>query len=245
MVVISDEECDENVDVNNVIQTLRSRLRKYLYYPNKEKRMDLLELQAHPDSTVIELHGSPDQHRNCERCGKLINKISNRPRRRTLCRNCRFSLRRNNGQLKRRKHRLTRSLSPNTQSHHVSSSSNRNNIFQKLQQLGTSIFYENDHRGRRHQQMQQCMTSIPHEIDTNQPKRMTANAWQQRHTNESNEILMTFNTVVTEVFPIDQLYNYSDRPDDQMTNTLSDNAGTLNIQEILRNVPKSLTITIA
>lgn len=84
-------------------------------------------------------------------------------------------------------------------------------------------------------------------MDTNQQK-SHANVWQRRTTNESNEILMTFNTVVTEVFPIDQLYNYADQQDEQMPNKPNDNtagSGSLNIQEILRNVPKSLTITIA
>lgn len=244
MIVISDEEYDENVDVNNVIQTLRNRLKKYLYKPKKQKSIATIEVQTYPDSTVIELHGSPDQHRNCERCGKLINKISNRRRRRILCRHCRFSLRRNNQQTRRRRaHHSTRFHSSlgDTRSD-ILQPNNRTSIFQKLRQLGTSIFYENDCIGK-HERMHQHMTSIPHEIDTNQQKRLT-NAWQQR-TNDSNEIVMTFNTVVTEVFPIDQLYNYDNQQDDQMSNQPNDTNGTMNIQEILRNVPKSLTITIA
>lgn len=79
-------------------------------------------------------------------------------------------------------------------------------------------------------------------MDTSAQKTAQPNiAWKQATSNESNEILMTFNTVVTEVFPIQQLYSYYDRQTDQTSNTPND----INIHEILRNVPKSLTITIA
>ncbi|XP_055318467.1 uncharacterized protein LOC129576788 [Sitodiplosis mosellana] len=256
LIIVSDddEENVENVDVNNVIQTLRDRLKKYLYYPNKQKCNDLSELNAHPQAaTIIELNGTPDMHRNCERCGKLIRKHSNRmhSRQRTLCRTCRFSMR-SNGKLSARlkipTYHLTRSQYRRQKTHmsqplstlkRSESFGNRINIFKKLQQLGTSIYYENNGcRGKRHE-LSQHMTSIPHEMDISEHNTIQPNmAWKRP--NESNEILMTFNTVVTEVFPIDQLYNY-DRPTDQMPNAPND----FNIQDILRNVPKSLTITIA
>lgn len=258
IIVSDDEEVDENVDVNNVIQTLRDRLKKYLYYPNKQKGNDLYDLNAHSPATVIELNGSPDMHRNCERCGNLIRKQSNRimRRQRTFCRNCRFSMRRNGKLSKRLKmstNHLTRS-SFQQRSHHSTSpsssvstfkrcdtTSNRNNIFKKLQQLGTSIYYESNECREKQHELNQHMTSIPHEMDMSTHKSAPANSWKQPTANESNEILMTFNTVVTEVFPIEQLYNYYDQQNDQMPNSTND----FNIQEILRNVPKSLTITIA
>lgn len=242
------------MDVNNVIQTLRNRLKKYLYYPNKEKGNDLYGLHAHPSATIIELNGSPDMHRNCERCGKLIKKHSNR-RKRTFCRICRFSMRRLNGKLSARlkissTHHLTRkqyrqrnpsSSAPLSTLKRTESHSNRINIFRKLQQLGTSIYYENNECRKKQHELNQHMTSIPHEMDTRAHHRTTqvANAWKRP--NESNEILMTFNTVVTEVFPIEQLYTYYDQQTDQMQNSSND----FNIQDILRNVPKSLTVTIA
>lgn len=120
-------------------------------------------------------------------------------------------------------------------------SPNRIHIFEKLQQLGTSIYYEHECNAK-HLEQQHRMTSTPHEIDTH---RKPTNAWKRRATDESNEIVMTFNTVVTEVFPIEQLYNQFDRQDDQLASNKLNVAGTLNIQEILRNVPKSLSITIA
>lgn len=259
LIIVSDDEEKENVeniDVNNVIQTLRNRLKKYLYYPNK-KGNDLSGLDAHP--TIIELSGTPDMHWNCERCGKLIRNQSNRmhSRQRILCRICRFSMRRNGKLTKRLKisaYHLTRSPY-RRQRIHVSPMSlqpstlkrsercgNRINIFKKLQQLGTSIYYENNECPRKQTEFNHHMTSIPHEMDTNAQKMTQPNmAWKRATANESNEILMTFNTVVTEVFPIQQLYSYYDQQTDQTSNASND----LNIQEILRNVPKSLTITIA
>lgn len=228
LVIVSDEEDNENVDVNNVIQTLRNRLKKYLYYPNKQKTNDHDDLGAHPQH-VIEVNGSSNVQQYCQKCEKLIKRHTNRRRQRRLCRTCRFLIRRNE-----------KAQAKVIQQTHVSSSTdtysnNRINIFEKLQQLGTSIYYENDSNGK---QLNRTMTSIPHEIDTKKP----TIAWKR--TNESNEILMTFNTVVTEVFPIKQLYNQYDRQDDQIPNINTDET-KLNIQEILRNVPKSLTITIA
>lgn len=256
LIIVSDDEEKENVENDDVIQRLRNRLKKYLYYPNK-KGNDPSGLNAHP--TVIELSGTPDMHWNCERCGKLIRNQSNRVhrRQRALCRICRFSMRRNgklSTRLKIPAYHLTRSQC-RRQRIHVSPmplqsatlkrserSGNRINIFKKLQQLGTSIYYENNECPRKQTEFNHHMTSIPHEMDTSEQKTTQPNtAWKPATANESNEILMTFNTVVTEVFPIQQLYSYYDRQTDQSSSTPND----VNIQEILRNVPKSLTITIA
>lgn len=258
MIVVSDDddemEHDENVDVNNVIQTLRNRLKKYLYYPNRnqrEKANDLDEFYAYPQSTtVIELNASPDIRKNCEGCGKLIKKHLNRRRQRTFCRSCRFSLRRieklkahhkiSTYHLTRSQRKTLISMSPHKQLE-TSALSNRTNIFKKLQQLGTSIYYENEYKEMQ-QELNRHMTSIPHEIDTNRAyTKQSTNAWTQPTANESNEILMTFNTVLTEVFPIEQLYN-CDRTHAQIQHSTQTD---FNIQDILRNVPKSLTITIA
>lgn len=235
---MSDCEDDENVDVNNVIQTLRNRLKKYLYYPNKQKANDLYGLHAHPHAIDGKLNESSDTHRNCERCGKLIRKYSNRRRRKAFCRNCRLSHIAIHSARSKRRHRAHVTSMMSTQSE-TSTPNNRINIFKKLQQLGTSIYYETECKGNQRDRNQH-MISIPHEMDTNTYKR-PANTWK-RPTNESNEILMTFNTVVTEVFPIEQLNGYHHQGIDQRHGTTEQ---TLNIQEILRNVPKSLTITIA
>lgn len=221
-----------------MIQTLRMRLKKYLYYPNKQKANDLYGLHAHPHATGSKLNESSDAHRNCERCGKLIRTHSNRRRRKAFCRNCRLSHIAFRSTRSKRRHRARVTSMMSTQSE-TSTLSNRINIFEKLQQLGTSIYYETECKGNQRDRNQH-MISIPHEMDTNTYKR-PMHTWK-RPTTESNEILMTFNTVVTEVFPIEQLNSYHHAEIDQHHATSEQ---TLNIQEILRNVPKSLTITIA
>lgn len=247
--IISDEEDDENVDINNVIRTLRQRLKKYLYYPKREKCNDLDKWQAHPQATLIELNATANIAANCERCGKLLRRHSQR-RNQRCCRSCRSLMRRfgkcsnqmkvHTNHLKRAQYQHKAHISSPLKRHQSVHASDHVRIFQKLQQLGTSIYYESECRGQEQRRTHHHMISIPHEMDTNAQKR-EANAWK-RQINDSNEILMTFNTVVTEVFPIDELYNkYYDQQHDQLTNT----SNNINIQEILRNVPKSLTITIA
>lgn len=247
LVIISDDEDDENVDVNNIVQTLRNRLKKYLYYPKRQKCNDPQEWQAYPQATLIELSESTAIDADCKHCGKSLRRHLNRRKPRTVCRNCRFLMRRYGKRSSQRKNQ-TNNMKWSQRAHHLidhrsNTTSNHINIFKRLQQLGTSIYYENECRAQQQQQTKRHMSSIPHEMDTKAHKKGT-NAWKQHRTNDSNEILMTFNTVVTEVFPIDALYNkYCDQQDDQISNS---NASTnLNIQEILRNVPKSLTITIA
>lgn len=270
MVIISDDddEDNENIDVNNIVQTLRSRLKKYLYYPDRQKSNSQDEwLPIHSDATLIAFNRTTDNERNCKNCGKLFRRQLNRHKQKIFCRSCRFLRRRygssttvsyrfHKSHLKSSEHQETvahmkRPFNENHQSR-LSTTNHHNNIFRKLQQLGTSIYYENEyhHVDHRQQQIQQKsyhlrrhMTSIPHEIDMKTQKNGTK-AWQQRQ-NGSNEILMTFNTVVTEVFPIDELNTkYYDRSNgDQISN--ESEANNFNIQEILRNVPKSLTITIA
>lgn len=264
MVISDDEENIENVDVNNIIRTLRDRLKKYLYYPNRRKDnagdTDFNFIQ--PQSTVIELDRpvSPDTTmvEACRRCGKSITRNPNRHR---ICRKCMFSMQRCR---KLTAYRLSRSRSKLKQTEQFKNqvnALNRRDIFKKLQQLGTSIYYENArmdsekgiqyhqrHQRKQQQQQQQQrnhkrVTSIPHESDTIHDEN-DINGSQIRRTNESNEILMTFNTVVTEVFPMELLYSYEsdrDRQDDQMANKHEFNP---NINDILKNVPKSLTITV-
>lgn len=268
MVIISDDEdvADENIDVNNIVQTLRNRLKKYLYYPNRQKSASQDDwLPMHPDAALVELNGTVDDERNCENCGKLFRRRLNRHKQRLFCRSCRFLMRRygNSTTVSYRLHRNRKTVAhmkaPFNEKHQsrVPTTNHHSNIFKKLQQLGTSIYYENEYHHVGQQQQQQTqqkryqlhrhMTSIPHEIDMKTQKNGT-NTWQQRQ-NGSNEILMTFNTVVTEVFPINELYNnyYGRSNGDQISNESDANNAPnhLNIQEILKNVPKSLTITIA
>lgn len=246
VVIVSNEEDDENIDVNNIVQTLRNRLKKYLYYPKQQKCNDLHEWQTHPPTALIELNGSTDIDTNCEHCGKSLQRHSNRRMQRSFCRSCRFLMRRyGKCSTQRSKNQQQKPhISPLRDIHR--SSHNHMNIFEKLQQLGTSIYYENECRvEQQRRKIQRHMSLIPHDMDTSKAHKKRTNAWERHRTNESNEILMTFNTVVTEVFPIDELYNkYYDRrsvENDQISNT----SNNLNIQEILKNVPKSLTITIA
>lgn len=258
--ISDDEENIENVDVNNIIRTLRDRLKKYLYYPNRRKDNDAGDTDFNyiqPQSTVIELDRpvSPDTTtiEACRRCGKSIIKNLNRQR---TCRKCIFSMQRYR---KLTAYRLSRSRSKfkqNEQFKNQVNALNRRDIFKKLQQLGTSIYYEKAHmdreRGlqrqqrRQHSQQQhrnhERVTSIQHESDTIHNENDINGS--QKRTNQSNEILMTFNTVVTEVFPMELLYSCEsdrDRQDDQMDNKHEFNP---NINDILKNVPKSLTITV-
>lgn len=248
-------ENDENIDVNNIIQTLRDRLKKYLYYPNRRKSND----SDFPQSTVIELDRpvSPDTTTTtptveaCRHCGKSITRNLNPQR---ICRKCKFSQMQRCGKLTT--YRLSRSIKRTKRTHQQrnihkkdpSTALNRHNIFEKLKQLGTSIYYENDCKGKTEllQQEQQQrnhkrVTLISNEIDTNDVDD-EMNGLQRRCTNESNEILMTFNTVVTEVFPMELLYNYA--CDDQQQIHDTNDTHHSNINDILKNVPKSLTITI-
>lgn len=279
MVIISDED-DENIDVNNIVQTLRNRLKKYLYYPFRQKSNNQDEWQPmHTHATLVEQNRTMANDRNCENCGNLFRARLNRHKQRIFCRSCRFLMRRYGNSTtvsyKFHKNNLKSSEFKETAAHmllfnenvrhsHVLTTNHHINIFKKLQQLGTSIYYENEYGvGQQKQQKQQQyqrqqwqqqhksyrlhrqhMTSIPHEIDMKSQKNGTK-TWKQ-HQNGSNEILMTFNTVVTEVFPIDELYSkyYGRSNDDQISNE-SEATNSFDIQEILRNVPKSLTITIA
>lgn len=274
MVIISDDD-DENIDVNNIIQTMRNRLKKYLYYPNRPKSNSQNDERhaMHPCATLSERNRTMDTNRHCKQCGKSFRGRLNRSKQRIFCRSCRFLMRRygvnattasykfHKNHLKSSQFQETAHILPYNDNHqsNAPTATHHVNIFKKLQQLGTSIYYENQYDVEQQQRLQprrqhtqsksyhrRCrhMTSTPYEIDMKSQKNGTK-SWQQQP-NGSNEILMTFNTVVTEVFPIDKLYgNYYGRSDDDQMSTESDAPNNFNIQEILRNVPKSLTITIA
>lgn len=139
------------------------------------------------------------------------------------------------------------------------------NIVDKLKQLGTSIHYEcyNDEKPQMKRQRidhGEVMASTPFEIDMFvDPSTKNSifscahkavNAFEQPNTtttatttNHSNEILLTFNTVLTEVFPIQLLYD-NDQTTKNVENNAKDCNQTTNFNEILKNVPKSLTITL-
>lgn len=117
--------------------------------------------------------------------------------------------------------------------------SNRQNIFEKLKRLGTSIYYENEMElacNEQDNQTDKYATSIPNEINTiDSTEKVSTMTLKNRIKNESNEILMTFDTAVTEVFPIEFLYQYSCDQDRKFHPNMND---------IIKNIPKSLTITI-
>lgn len=73
---------------------------------------------------------------------------------------------------------------------------------------------------------------------------------EQFITNDQNEILLTFNTVVTEVFPIFTTdagtYNFNYKHHHHIDESKQINCERkMNLHEIIKNVPKSLTITLA
>lgn len=276
VIMNSDDEDSENVDVNNIIQTLRKRLKKYLYYPSRSKgiegsfpayQYDAFTEQQHQPSAVIELISSgeaPDaiESSYCEQCGRRLVGSSKRSRKSIIkfCGKCRFLMRKHGKRMKhihsqryynQNQHRIEYSVSTKNQT--MATTNNPINIFKKLNKLGTSIYYETDCKDTIQKQNTTNMIRNAHEINTIDNVNET-NGLQHRTTTThgTNEILMTFNTVVTEVFPIHLLYNHSKC--DQQTNQMHGIASTMengdetnqhsSLQDILKNVPKSLTITM-
>lgn len=143
---------------------------------------------------------------------------------------------------------------------------NRSNIVNKLKLLGTTIYYEPEKCSNRKQERNneangkdwRCIHSISSidEIDTDtelkpttivEPATKTQMSKNERSTENPNEIVLTFNTVVTEVFPMQLLtagiyYTGIDQP--KLTSS-STNERVNSFHEIIKNVPKSLTITLA
>lgn len=276
VIMNSDDEDSENVDVNNIIQTLRKRLKKYLYYPSRSKgiegsfpayQYDAFSEQQHQPSAVIELISSgeaPDaiESSYCEQCGRRVLGNSKRSRKSIIkfCETCRFLMRKHGKRMKhihsqryfnQNQHRIEYSVSTKNQT--TATTNNPINIFKKLNKLGTSIYYETDCKDTIQKQNTTNMIRNAHEINTIDNVNET-NGLQHRTTTThgTNEILMTFNTVVTEVFPIHLLYNHSKC--DQQTSQMHGIASTMesgdetnphsSLQDILKNVPKSLTITM-
>lgn len=151
---------------------------------------------------------------------------------------------------------------------------NGSNIVSKLKLLGTTIYYETEECFHRKQQQiadehndsggdiegdSVNLISSTNEIDMDvaapKPSRLAAAAavtraqpaTNERSTNDPNEIVLTFNTVVTEVFPMRLLSDADiDYPGTQRTPSAPSTNGRSNsFHEIIKNIPKSLTITLA
>lgn len=152
---------------------------------------------------------------------------------------------------------------------------NGSNIVNKLKLLGTTIYYEAEKCFNRKEQriIDECndvvevghddendddedwrsvySISSTNEIDTDTASKPTTIAdpftRTQRSATDPNEIVLTFNTVVTEVFPM-QLFggsglNYADTQQAKSSSSTSDQSNSFH--DIIKNVPKSLTITLA
>lgn len=146
---------------------------------------------------------------------------------------------------------------------------NESNIVNKLKLLGTTIYYETEECfDRKEHRIIDALsddgddlrsvytTPSANEIDTDIELKPTTivehvtntqlPSANERSTNDSNEIVLTFNTVVTEVFPMQLFSAAIDYAGTGPTKTASSSSDPANsFHEIIKNVPKSLTITLA
>lgn len=148
---------------------------------------------------------------------------------------------------------------------------NGSNIVNKLKLLGTTIYYETEECFHRKQQRTVDEThdndgaedwrsvhsiTSTNEIDTDaelkptimfEPETKIQPSTNDRSTNDPNEIVLTFNTVVTEVFPMELLTAgidyYTGTGRTHSTSPITDRENAFH--DIIKNVPKSLTITLA
>lgn len=253
----------ECVDVNNIIETIRQRLKKYIYRRHQSNCSDqsgLVSLDNEHESNyrLREAHAglADDTERTiCGYCHRRRIRYPTKSQRSVIrfCRTCRFSMRRKKLKSKRMQLLLARRRPYATQNaaDKMTSVNRSTDIVEKLKRLGTSIYYESDCKyclsdGRAAYAAASVMSNA-HEIDTICG---TQGMMQNRPATESNEILITFDTVVTEVFPIDSLYGSTTdtrTPTNCIDNIKKHNCADIavpNIRDILKNVPESLSITL-
>lgn len=160
------------------------------------------------------------------------------------------------------------SVVDNKQPCHSNTFSDANSrLAKKLRMLGTTLSYERYQCRRMEvQQMQENEQRLPSTRIDDSPRLPTPpnepsvpNYSDPRYGDEcdpiaastSNEIVLTFNTVVTEVFPIEFFHSpSSNRPASpgikaSGCKASARNSNTTHIDDIIKYVPKSLTITLA
>lgn len=280
------------------VQSVRSKLHKYLYYPNKTKaESDHLpspltpynrqqSAQRSPKAAAIRSKSSNNENNHmfgrrikCRMCSGAIRSVNRNQKQHTLCRNCKLSVHLHVcNRLSCHRSTLRRNRSTNNcrvkcdrmsgDSDAVVSSSDSiierdvqsilrgSNIVSKLKSLGTSIYCERDDENRpqqSHDDLVQSSSDGPNEIDIADDTKpsndgdATSERWmaaKQMITNESNEIVLTFNTVVTEVFPIKYIQKSNADNHSNEFHAIRQEDGARNFSEIIKNVPKSLTITL-
>lgn len=266
MISCNDDDSRENVDFTDIIRTIRHRLKKYIYRRHQSNFSD------QSNFVLIDNKYGSNYRQNESSAGLADNMkrtICGHCRRRRVktntsiirfCRTCRFSIRKRkvkSNQMQpflamRRSYapQIDRCRTNDRMGFKTMTPSHSTDIVEKLNRLGTSIHYESDCKyclsNKRPANAAASVISNAHEIDT--MCGITQRKIQKNHpTTESNEILITFDTVVTEVFPIDSLCG-SMSPTDCIDTVLKPNYTEItvpNIQDILKNVPKSLSITIS
>lgn len=271
-----DEENRENIDVNNIIDTIRNSLKKYIYRRQQSNDDDLNDLimverskqfdrNDDDEATVIRNPTITYKRKRilCQMCHRRLLIKSNRSAVR-YCRICRLSIRQGHMKAKRMQalpcQRHPRTIQ-NDRPRKNATIDNRTmaiihptDIIEKLNRLGTSIYYENDCEYcagiKRAAYTPTHIIPNAHEIDTIYAAREMIGV--HHPTTESNEILITFDKAVTEVFSIESLYDCEAGQNHQQhmassadsIQSSSTQMSKPDIQDILKNVPKSITITI-
>lgn len=278
----TDDDDQENIDVNNIIATMRNRLKKYIYrrhQPSCDDHSDFVIVAADTQivtydrtSQVNELICSQQmvdvpKRILCGHCHRRTVRQSNKSHRssiRRFCRTCRFIMRREQIKSKSRQREAMKPIQNDRRNENGSEAMTKSttkttttihptDIVEKLNRLGTSIYYENDCKyctGHSRTTTTTTTTNVisnAHEIDTIYESKAEMMGVNRFSASESNEILITFDTVVTEVFPIESLHdsiNGLHAPSECRNDMSKPNNAEMAIQDILKNVPKSLTITI-
>lgn len=271
MLNATDQENRENIDVNNIIDTIRNSLKKYIYRRQQSDDDDLNDLvmaerskefDRNDDEAIVVRNPTIAYKRKrilCQMCHRRLLIKSNRSAIR-FCRTCRFSNRQGHMKTKRmqallcQRHPRTKQTDRSKESDKIHNRTmtiiHPTDIIEKLNRLGTSIYYENDCKYCMGNERAAYTPANAHEIDTIYKAREMIGV---RHpTTESNEILITFDKAVTEVFSIESLYDSeTDRNKQEHMASSIDTFHSSNtkiirpdIQDILKNVPKSITITI-
>lgn len=238
------------------VQSVRSTLHKYLYYPNKRRHVKNHLSSSFPSSTLplplsrptIPLTVKHKTESNNENNYKINNFHLKCRKHNTFCHRCLRSSKFYRQQILNNCRANYDRQTYDSESIVTSSDSiydnkcvehilKESNIVKKLQSLGTTIYCEQINKMQFYDDnLVDSSTDLSNRnaIDIKSSNNMPFTMTKQL--NETNEILLTFNTVVTEVFPIDCIkVNVENHSNENCTE---------NVCEIIKNVPKSLTITL-
>lgn len=261
---------------DDIFAMMRSKLNKYLYYPNKtsrrsnylfiRKRLNIFNHQ----SNYLNIKKSKSKFNSENSCSGKRKRIKRKRYSSTIhLPNC------NNYKLKQY-YCYCKSKQMNTfnvtvdhsqiESESIVSSSDsilenrvqnilkESNIVDKLKSLGTTIYCETDNKMQFELNNYILVDSSSDLLNSTNNKNDEINEIEyndldktKNRLDESNDILLSFNTVVTEVFPIKYLRNINNDHIRNQTNDIKTNRNDENItsaSELIKNLPKSLTITL-